>query len=182
MLGAPGEASGLRSPMFHAMEFTDDDHRHLDLSPQSQCSGRSSHDDGAFSTTSKKKWNHSQLSVRGSVGKHSGMPEGEYLRWAAPETPYSPTWSFEHVGGNKWRIQVGRGIWRFGEHPCLLWWAIYCGTHRPSPSPASAYLDVNVPVRPVSPAWFLFSLTGCAHSHDTGDFPTIWTYIPTACT
>jgi len=88
--------------MFHAVEFTDDDHRHPDLSPQSQRSGRSSHDDGAFSTTSKGKRNRSQLSVRGSVGKRSGMPEGEYLRWAAPESPYSPTWSFKHVGGNNY--------------------------------------------------------------------------------
>jgi len=102
MLGAPGEVSGLRSPMFHAVEFTDDDLRHPDLSPQSQHSGRSSHDDGAFSTTSKGKRNHSQLSVRGSVGKCSGTPEGEYLHWAAPESPYSPTWSFEHVGGNNY--------------------------------------------------------------------------------
>ncbi|KIM52098.1 hypothetical protein SCLCIDRAFT_32904 [Scleroderma citrinum Foug A] len=78
-LGAPGEAPGLSSPVFHAMEFTDDDHCHLDSSPQSQRSGRSSHNGGTFSTTPKGKWSCSQLSVRGSVGKCSGMPAVEYL-------------------------------------------------------------------------------------------------------
>jgi len=83
-----------------AAEFTDDDHHHPDSSPQSQRSGRSSHNGGAFSTTPKGKWSCSQLSVRGSAGKHSGTPAAGYLRWAAPESPYSPTRSFEHAGGN----------------------------------------------------------------------------------
>ena len=65
--------------MFHATEFTDDDHCHLDSSPQSQRSGRSSHNGGTFSTTPKGKQSRSQHSVRGSVGKHSGMPAAEYL-------------------------------------------------------------------------------------------------------
>jgi len=81
-----------------AVEFMVDDHRHPDLSPQSQCSGRSSHNGGAFSTTSK--WSCSQLSVRGSAGKCSGTPVVGYLCQAAPESPYSLTRSFEHARGN----------------------------------------------------------------------------------
>ena len=89
------------SPMTHAADFTDDDHRQMaDSSPQSQRSDRSSHNGGAFSTTPKGKRSRSQLSVRGSVGKRSGTPAAEYLRWAAPESPYSPSRSFEQVGNN----------------------------------------------------------------------------------
>ncbi|KAH7913300.1 hypothetical protein BJ138DRAFT_1124484 [Hygrophoropsis aurantiaca] len=86
------------SPMSQSAELTDDDHRHMvESSPQSQRSGRSSRNGGAFSTTPRGTRSRSQLSVRGSVGKRSGTPAAEYLRWAGPESPYSPTKSFEQI-------------------------------------------------------------------------------------
>lgn len=185
-LGAPGEAPGLSSPMSHAAEFTDDDHRQPDSSPQSQRSGRSSHNGGAFSTTPKGKRSRSQLSVRGSVGKRSGTPAAEYLRWAAPESPYSPTRSFEHVGGNNQedaeldfelhgesKSDEGyEGLENVraccdGRHTVG-----HAGHHHHHHHPPHLHngdhLDVNAPARPVSPAWSLRSRTGSTHSHDTG--------------
>jgi hypothetical protein len=90
------------SPMSCSAEFMGDDHHHLvDLSPQSQGSDRSSHN-STFSTTPRGKRSHSQLSIRGSsIGKRSGMLAAEYLQWAAPESPYSPTKSFEQVASGK---------------------------------------------------------------------------------
>ena len=172
--------------MSHAAEFTDDDHRQLDSSPQSQRSGRSSHNGGAFSTTPKGKRSCSQLSVRGSVGKRSGTPAAEYLRWAAPESPYSPTRSFEHVGGNNQedaeldfelhgesKSDEGyEGLENVraccdGRHTVG-----HAGHHHHHHHPPHLHngdhLDVNAPARPVSPAWSLRSRTGSTHSHDTG--------------
>lgn len=64
-------------------------------SPQSHRSGHSA--------LSADSWNHtpkgqgqpqrsqSQLSLRGSMGKRSGTPAAEYLRWAEREGAYSPS-------------------------------------------------------------------------------------------
>ncbi|KIM58310.1 hypothetical protein SCLCIDRAFT_28205 [Scleroderma citrinum Foug A] len=161
-LGAPGEAPGLSSPVFHATEFTHNDHRHLDSSPQSQCSGRSSHNGGTFSTTPKGKWNCSQLSVRRLVGKRSGMPAAEYLdvdfklhRESKSDEGYE---GLENICACcDGRYTVGH-VGYHHHHPCIC-----NGDH----------LDVNAPVRPVSPALSLRSCTGSAHSCDTGGFPTI---------
>ncbi|KAG6333940.1 hypothetical protein ID866_5151 [Astraeus odoratus] len=96
----PNENAALSSPMSHNAELTEDDRQFVDSSPQSQRSGRSSRNGGAFSTTPRGKRSRSQLSVRGSVGKRTGTPAAEYLRWTAPESPYSPSRSFEQVMGN----------------------------------------------------------------------------------
>ena len=174
------------SPMTHAADFTDDDHRQMaDSSPQSQRSDRSSHNGGAFSTTPKGKRSRSQLSVRGSVGKRSGTPAAEYLRWAAPESPYSPSRSFEQVGNNSQEDAEldfelhgeSKSDERYeglenvraccdGRHTVG-----HSGHHHHRP-PMHAHngdhLDVNSPARPVSPAWSLRSRTGSTQSHDTG--------------
>ncbi|KAL0959595.1 hypothetical protein HGRIS_011304 [Hohenbuehelia grisea] len=78
-----------------SVEFTDDEHL---LSPLSQRSTRSARRRDTWNTTPRGKRSRSQLSVGGSVGKRSGTPAAEYLRWNGPESPYSPDKSFEHIG------------------------------------------------------------------------------------
>jgi hypothetical protein len=79
---------------------TDDDHvprrNRLISSPQSvrSRSSRRGTPGDAWSSTPKGKRSRSQLSVKGSVGKRSGTPAAEYLRWNGPESPYSPSRSF----------------------------------------------------------------------------------------
>ena len=174
------------SPMTHAADFTDDDHRQMaDSSPQSQRSDRSSHNGGAFSTTPKGKRSRSQLSVRGSVGKRSGTPAAEYLRWAAPESPYSPSRSFEQVGNNS-QEDAELDFELHGESKsdegyeglenvracCDGRHTVGHSGHHHHRPPMHAHngdhLDVNSPARPVSPAWSLRSRTGSTQSHDTG--------------
>ena len=67
-------------------------------SPQSQRSVRSVHPNQSWTTTPRGHKSRSQLSIVGSVGKRSGTPAAEYMRWNGPESPYSPSKSFEHVG------------------------------------------------------------------------------------
>lgn len=67
-------------------------------SPQSQRSVRSANQNQSWTTTPRGQKSRSQLSVVGSVGKRSGTPAAEYMRWNGPESPYSPSKSFEHVG------------------------------------------------------------------------------------
>ncbi|KAI6043981.1 hypothetical protein EDC04DRAFT_2562205 [Pisolithus marmoratus] len=177
----------LNSPMSHAAELTDDDHRQIaDSSPQSQRSGRSSHNGGAFSTTPRGKRSRSQLSVRGSVGKRSGTPAAEYLRWAAPESPYSPSRSFEQVAGNNQNdadldfelhadTKSDEGFEGLENvRACCDGRHTVGHTHPHHHHPAhlhnGEHLEVNAPARPVSPAWSLRSRTGSSHSHETGGF------------
>jgi hypothetical protein len=67
-------------------------------SPESRRSARKS-----LNTTPRGRRSASQLSVGGSVGKRSGTPAMEYLRWTERDagSPYSPTAerSFEHIAG-----------------------------------------------------------------------------------
>jgi hypothetical protein len=179
------ENAVLMSPMSQSAELTDDDHRHLtDTSPKSQRSGRSSRNGGAFSTTPRGSRSRSQISIRGSVGKRSGTPAAEYLRWAAPESPYSPTRSFERVMGHgqddddlefelHGQSQSDDGFEGLenvraccdGRHTVG-----HSGHHHHHHHPHNGdhLLEVSAPTRPVSPAWSLRSRTGSAHSHDTG--------------
>ncbi|KIY65620.1 hypothetical protein CYLTODRAFT_379149 [Cylindrobasidium torrendii FP15055 ss-10] len=75
--------------------FSDDGHergQNLMASPQSQRSSR-------WNITPRGKRSRSQLSTRtgaGSMGRRSGTPAAEYMRWG-PESPYSPTRSFVDV-------------------------------------------------------------------------------------
>ncbi|KAI0002585.1 hypothetical protein BJV74DRAFT_882197 [Russula compacta] len=89
-------------------EFIAEDHRpehhnsHLLASPQSFRSGRSLQVSGDTWGTSRGQRSTSQLSAGGSIGKRSGTPAAEYLRYPGPDGPYSPTKSSEHV-----RVDVG---------------------------------------------------------------------------
>ncbi|KAF9237380.1 coiled-coil protein [Melanogaster broomeanus] len=151
-------------------EFTDDDHRQLvDSSPQSQRSGRSSHS-GAFNTTPRGKRSRSQM---GSIGKRSGTPAAEYLRWAAPESPYSPSRSFEQVlasngqDDDELEFELHGGSQSDDGFEGLENVRACCdgrhtvGHHHHHPD----HLEVNAQARPSSPAWSLRSRTGSAHSH-----------------
>jgi hypothetical protein len=71
----------------------------MHASPQSQRSTRSVQKSDMWSTTPRGQRSRSQLSVVGSVGKRSGTPALEYLRWNGPESPYSPSKSFIDVPG-----------------------------------------------------------------------------------
>ncbi|KAF9445809.1 hypothetical protein P691DRAFT_762180 [Macrolepiota fuliginosa MF-IS2] len=92
------ESPVLQSPIDYQ---TDDDHEHrrqrLLSSPQSYRSSRRGTPGDTWNTTPRGKRSRSQLSVKGSVGKRSGTPALEYLRWNGPESPYSPTKSFVDV-------------------------------------------------------------------------------------
>ncbi|KAF9558067.1 hypothetical protein CPC08DRAFT_667924 [Agrocybe pediades] len=74
-----------------------DDRRPPLLSPQSQRSTRSAVAGEPWNTTPRGQRSRSQVSIGGSVGKRSGTPAIEYLRWNAPESPYSPDRSFVDV-------------------------------------------------------------------------------------
>ncbi|KAK2461201.1 hypothetical protein APHAL10511_006728 [Amanita phalloides] len=80
---------------------TDDDRPGLHASPQSQRSIRSGQKSDMWSNTPRGQRSRSQLSVGGSIGKRSGTPALEYLRWNRPESPYSPTKSFIDVPGGQ---------------------------------------------------------------------------------
>jgi len=148
-------------------------------SPQSQ---RSTRDGQTWSTTPRGQRNRSQLSVVGSVGKRSGTPAAEYLRWSGPESPYSPSKSFEHVAaapdGEDLDFELHRegmsddgfeglenvraccdGRHTVGHHHYHL--------HNPAHN-GEAHLDVHPSeaIRPASPAWSFRSRTGSTHSHE----------------
>lgn len=92
---SPGDATVVpQSPM----DFTEDERRHPTASsPKSQRSVRSTRGADAWNTTPRVQRSRSQLSAKGSIGKRSGTPAAEYLRWNGPESPYSPTRSFVDV-------------------------------------------------------------------------------------
>jgi len=77
---------------------TDDERRqpqHL-ASPSSQRSTRPTRNGDAWSTARGHR-SRSQVSIARSVSKRSGTPAVEYMRWNAPESPYSPGRSFVDV-------------------------------------------------------------------------------------
>ncbi|PFH50595.1 hypothetical protein AMATHDRAFT_75493 [Amanita thiersii Skay4041] len=84
-------------------EYQTDDERHQVIhgSPQSQRSIRSARNGDTWNSTPRGQRSRSQLSVGGSVGKRSGTPALEYLRWNGPDSPYSPTKSFVDVQGGQ---------------------------------------------------------------------------------
>ncbi|TFY75574.1 hypothetical protein EWM64_g8438 [Hericium alpestre] len=109
LLARPGAATGASpangsvhppmSPMPAPVELHDEEPQQQQLlsSPQSFRSVQSNQTSGeSWNITPRGQRSHSQLSAGGSIGKRSGTPAAEYLRWAGNE-PYSPTKSFEHV-------------------------------------------------------------------------------------
>ena len=153
-------------------------------SPQSQRSIRSARNDQSWSTTPRGQRSRSQVSVVGSLGKRSGTPAAEYLRWNGPESPYSPTKSFEHVSTAPDEEDLGfelHGENRYGDGFEGLENVRACcdgrhtvGHHHHHFHPhdhalnGDAHLDVqhSETNRPVSPAWSLRSRTGSNTSHE----------------
>lgn len=78
---------------------TDEDHRYHGAKAQGQRGAQNARQVGTWTapSTPRGQRNRSQISVGGSVGKRSGTAALEYLRFAAPESPYSPTKEFAHL-------------------------------------------------------------------------------------
>ncbi|KAJ7689390.1 hypothetical protein B0H17DRAFT_1331737 [Mycena rosella] len=97
----PSPGNALAVPPSPMSDFTDDERRPANNpSPQSQRSARSVQRGDTWNTTPRGQRSRSQLSVGGSLGKRSGTPAIEYLRWNGPESPYSPSKSFVDVQGH----------------------------------------------------------------------------------
>jgi len=163
-------------------DFEDDDRRPLTTSPQSQRSARSPN----WNTTPRGQRSRSQISMRGSVGKRSGTPAAEYLRWNGPESPYSPTKSFVEIQGLEedeldFELHVDShsddgyegldnvraccdGLHTVGNNH-------HHHHHHHHPIPGDPPEQESHPARPVSPsAWSFRSRTGSYNSHDGGLF------------
>ena len=183
------------SPMSADQRLPEEDHTNgsgIYASPQSQRSTRTNRtgvSSDSFNITPRGQRSHSQL----SLGKRSGTPAAEYLRWSTLE-PVSPTKSFEHVAGNDTSLDfelhdeslsdegfeglenvraccdgrhtVGRsGRVHHHHHD-------HDHNHQPAPREPSRtreqHLDINPQElsRPVSPAWSFRSRAGSSTSHD----------------
>ncbi|KAI9441435.1 hypothetical protein H4582DRAFT_2206842 [Lactarius indigo] len=174
------------SPIGRHAELPAEDNQHehhnpqLLASPKSFRSGRSLHASGdTWGTTSRGQRSTSQLSIGGSIGKRSGTPAAEYLRYPGPEGPYSPTKSFEQGGVGEEELDFelhdesmsGSRIRGVGKCSGLLRRI----THNDPPSGRSrvrdGHLDAHAdPPRPSSPAWSFRSRSGSTTSHDGGLF------------
>ncbi|EAU89423.1 hypothetical protein CC1G_07649 [Coprinopsis cinerea okayama7 len=77
-------------------DATDDERRHQLLASPTR-NARPHRNGDTWNTTPRGQRSRSQLSINRSVGKRSGTPAVEYLRWNAPESPYSPDRSFVDV-------------------------------------------------------------------------------------
>ncbi len=170
-------------------------------SPKSLRSGRSLHASGdPWGTTSRGQRSTSQLSVGGSIGKRSGTPAAEYLRYPGPEGPYSPTKSFEQSGvGEEGDLDFELHNHSMSDHgfeglenvrACCDGLHTVGGNKQPHPhhhhhhhhhphrdDPPSrsrmrdGHLDAHPdPPRPSSPAWSFRSRSGSTTSHDGGLF------------
>lgn len=167
-------------------------------SPQSFRSGRSLHVSGDnWGTRPRGERSTSQLSAGGSIGKRSGTPAAEYLRYPGPDGPYSPTKSFEHVqvgaaGDADMDFELHEetmsdhgfeglenvraccdGLHTVGGNQHHH---VHHHPHRDDPPPArprmrDGHLDAHAdPPRPSSPAWSFRSRSGSTTSHDGGLF------------
>ena len=174
-------------------------HNHqLLASPRSFRSGRSLHASGdTWGATSRGQRSTSQLSIGGSIGKRSGTPAAEYLRYPGPEGPYSPTKSSEQSGfGEEQDVDfelhdetmsdngfeglenvraccdglhtVGGNLQHTHHH--------HHHPHRDDPPSGrprmrDGHLDAHPePPRPSSPSWSFRSRSGSTTSHDGGFF------------
>ncbi|KAF9467802.1 hypothetical protein BDZ94DRAFT_1294718 [Collybia nuda] len=192
-VASPGNATVVpESPS--SQVFSDDDRRPpLAASPQSQRSSRSARISEPWNTTPRGQRSRSQISVGGSIGKRSGTPAVEYLRWNGPDSPYSPSKSFVDVPHHDeddldfelhgdamsddgyeglenvraccdGRHTVGHSGKHHHHHHHLNPEHLHNGDH-------NRHLDPGLAehVRPVSPsAWSFRSKTGSTHSHDGG--------------
>ncbi|KAL7277415.1 hypothetical protein ACG7TL_009277 [Trametes sanguinea] len=203
--GNPGPAPPM-SPMSVNGDLPDEDQHYqpnMVSSPESQRStrtGRTALSGESWNVTPRGQRSRSQISLGGSMGKRSGTPAAEYLRWAHQETPSSPSKDFEHIPGGQddedldfelhddtlsdggfeglenvraccdGRHTVGRSG-RGGHHHHHH----HHHDHPPKREPSRAreqLLDPNAieMQRPVSPAWSFRSRAGSTTSHDGGGF------------
>lgn len=193
------------SPMSVEERLPEDDHTNggpVYASPQSQRSMRTTRtgvSSDSFNITPRGQRSQSQLSLGGSMGKRSGTPAAEYLRWSTLDpTPNSPSKSFEHIPANEGELDFElhdetlsdegfEGLENVraccdGRHTVGRNGQIHHHhdhdhpNHRPAPrEPSRArdqHLDPNPQEmsRPVSPAWSFRSRAGSATSHDRDGF------------
>lgn len=140
-------------------------------------------------TTPRGAKSRSQLSF-GSIGKRSGTPALEYLRYGGPESPFSPSKSFEHVmavgddddldfelHGDSFSDEVFEGMENVraccdGKHTVGQHHHHHEHSHaqKPRMSTTSGHLSVapSEVQRPASPAWSFRSRSrsGSTASHD----------------
>ena len=170
-------------------------------SPQSQRSVRTTRTGisvDSWNSTPRGRRSQSQLSTHTSMGKRSGTPAAEYLRWGGPDGPYSPTRDFEHISSQE------SGELDFELHEDTLSDEGYEGLenvraccdgrhtvgrsgnhhhhhHHDHPPPSKVATNTRVRdhldpspqdiSRPISPAWSFRSRAGSTHSTEgTGFF------------
>ncbi|KAI0822893.1 hypothetical protein BC628DRAFT_1521193 [Trametes gibbosa] len=211
LLTRPGQMHGMSagntgpappmSPMSANGDLPDDNAHYppnVVASPESQRSartGRTALSGESWNVTPRGQRSRSQISLGGSMGKRSGTPAAEYLRWAHQE-PSSPTKDYEHIPGGQdeedldfelhdgtlsddgfeglenvraccdGRHTVGRSGRPHHHHH---------HDHPPKREPSRGrdqLLDPNPAElqRPVSPAWSFRSRAGSTASHDGGGF------------
>jgi len=196
----PGAASFGTGRPEHPVENHQPEHHNPRLlaSPQSFRSGRSPHvSSDTWGTTPRGHRSTSQLSAHGSIGKRSGTPAAEYLRYTGRDGPYSPTKSSEHVqdgaqAGEDMDFELHEESMSMSDHgfegmenvrACCDGLHTVGGNphphvhhhpHRDEPPPTRSrmrdgHLDARGdPPRPSSPAWSFRS--GSTTSHDGGIF------------
>ncbi|KAF7975378.1 hypothetical protein HWV62_9715 [Athelia sp. TMB] len=182
---APGDTTVMpTSPISGANgDFGAMDRPPVTPSPKSQRSVRSTRNELAWNTTPRGQHSRTNVSVVGSVGKRSGTPAAEYLRYG-PESPYSPGRSFEHVpsGSGEGDLDFelnGGGMSDDGFEGLENVRACCDGRHtvghhhhhlhnHDHPQNGDSHLDVRQPdpPRPASPAWSFRSRSGSTHSHE----------------
>jgi Meiotic cell cortex C-terminal pleckstrin homology len=189
--------NNLQSPMSATSELPDEENQpNLMTSPKSRRSGRSGgtgFSGDSWNNTPKGQRSQSQISLRGSMGKRSGTPAAEYLRWAERGGPYSPTRSYERVGqqDDELDFELHDGNMSDGGFEGLENVRACCDGrhtvghhhhhhhHDPSnheharqPGEISRTQDRHLDVsprdisRPVSPAWSFRSRNGSTHSKE----------------
>ncbi|KAL6301077.1 hypothetical protein BKA93DRAFT_493457 [Sparassis latifolia] len=169
-------------------------------SPQSQrsaLSGRTALSVESWNVTPRGQRSQSQLSLGGSMGKRSGTPAAEYLRWAGHDNLHSPTKEYEQIAPQDDDDDVEfelhddtmsddgfEGLENVraccdGRHTVGRSGKIHHHhhhTHTPRDASRSRdqHLDTMVqdahPPRPASPAWSFRSRAGSSTSHDGGSF------------
>lgn len=190
---SPGNATVVPQSPGSTNEFTEDERRpRLMSSPQSQ---RSAHQGETWNTTPRGQRSRSQVSVNRSVGKRSGTPAVEYLRWNNVDSPYSPSRSFVDVPGQDeedldfelhGESQSDDGFEGLenvraccdGRHTVGHSGKHHHHHHHPNgPALSRGSTDSqhllpspNDMPRPASPAWSFRSKTGSTTSHEGGIF------------
>ncbi|RDB29713.1 Nuclear migration protein NUM1, partial [Hypsizygus marmoreus] len=187
-VASPANTQGI-PPSPASQDFTDEERRPpIGSSPQSQRSGRSVQNTDTWNTTPRGQRSRSQLSFR-SIGKRSGTPAAEYLRWNGPESPLSPSKSFVDVlqhdeedldfelHGNSMSDDGYEGLENVraccdGRHTVGHSGKIHHHHHHHHHNGDTQHLEPvrePAPVRPVSPsAWSFRSRTGSTNSGEGG--------------